>query len=123
MAFGGPSDKAKRLGLLRLGLRSRRSRRARNRRRRRESRGSRPENYELILDTDARPIVLGRGAMGITYKALDEDLQCPVTLKVISERYVGDESARRRFLREARAAASVQHPNVASVFHLGRSGG
>jgi hypothetical protein len=44
------------------------------------------------------------------------------TLKVISERYLGDESARARFLREARAAASVRHPNVASVFHLGRTG-
>ena len=59
--------------------------------------------------------------MGITYKAFDVDLRCPVTLKVISERYLGDESARLRFLREARAAASVRHPNVASVFHLGRS--
>jgi serine/threonine protein kinase len=45
-----------------------------------------------------------------------------VTLKVISKRYLGDESARLRFLREARAAASVRHPNVASVFHLGRTG-
>ncbi len=43
-------------------------------------------------------------------------------MKVISERYLGDESAQLRFLREARAAASVRHPNVASVFHLGRSG-
>jgi serine/threonine protein kinase len=60
--------------------------------------------------------------MGITYKALDVDLRCAVTLKVISERYLGDESARVRFLREARAAASVRHPNVASVFHLGRTG-
>jgi serine/threonine protein kinase/tetratricopeptide (TPR) repeat protein len=61
--------------------------------------------------------------MGVTYKAFDVDLHCPVTLKVISERYLGDESARLRFLREARAAASVRHPNVASVFHLGRTGG
>ena len=60
--------------------------------------------------------------MGITYKALDVDLRCPVTLKVIRERYLGDESARLRFLREARAAASVRHPNVASVLHLGRTG-
>jgi serine/threonine protein kinase len=60
--------------------------------------------------------------MGITYKAFDVDLHCPVTLKVISERYLGDESVRLRFLREARAAASVRHPNVASVFHLGRTG-
>jgi serine/threonine protein kinase len=61
--------------------------------------------------------------MGITYKAFDTDLRFPVTLKVISENYVGDESARLRFLREARAAAKVRHPNVASVFHLGRAGG
>jgi serine/threonine protein kinase len=60
--------------------------------------------------------------MGVTYKAFDVDLHCAVTLKVISERYLGDESARLRFLREARAAASVRHPNVASVFHLGRTG-
>jgi hypothetical protein len=80
------------------------------------------EHYELTLDEAGRPIELGRGAMGITYKALDVDLRCPVTLKVISERYLGDGSARLRFLREARAAASVRHPNVASVFHLGSSG-
>jgi len=80
------------------------------------------EHYEVTLDEAGRPIELGRGAMGVTYKALDVDLRCPVTLKVISERYLGDESARLRFLREARAAASVRHPNVASVFHLGRTG-
>jgi len=80
------------------------------------------ENYEVMLDEAGRSIELGRGAMGITYKALDVDLRCSVTLKVISERYLGDESARLRFLREARAAASVRHPNVASVFHLGRTG-
>jgi serine/threonine protein kinase len=43
-------------------------------------------------------------------------------LKVIGEKYLADESARLRFLREARAAASVRHPNVAPVFHLGRTG-
>ena len=79
------------------------------------------EHYELVKDDDGKPVELGRGAMGVTYKAFDVDLRCPVTLKVISERNLGDESARLRFLREARAAASVRHPNVASVFHLGRS--
>src|SRR6202043_1820146 len=49
-------------------------------------------------------------------------LPCPVTLKVISEKYLGDESARLRFLREARAAAKLRHSNVASVLHLGRTG-
>jgi predicted ATPase len=80
------------------------------------------ENYELVKGDDGTPVELGRGAMGVTYKAFDIDLHCPVTLKVISERYLGDELARLRFLREARAAASVRHPNVASVFHLGRIG-
>jgi tetratricopeptide (TPR) repeat protein len=80
------------------------------------------EHYELMADEDGRPVELGRGAMGVTYKAFDVDLHCPVTLKVISEKYLGDESARLRFLREARSAASVRHPNVASVFHLGKSG-
>ncbi len=80
------------------------------------------EHYELVTGEDGKPVELGRGAMGATYKAFDVDLHCPVTLKVISEKYLGDESARLRFLREARAAASVRHPNVASVFHLGRTG-
>jgi Protein kinase domain len=80
------------------------------------------EHYQLVKGEDGKPVELGSGAMGVTYKAVDVDLHCPVTLKVISERYLGDESARLRFLREARAAASVRHPNVASVFHLGRTG-
>jgi predicted ATPase len=80
------------------------------------------EHYELMTGEDGKPVELGHGAMGLTYKALDVDLRCPVTLKVISEKYLGDESARLRFLREARAAASVRHPNVATVFHLGRTG-
>ncbi|MFZ0708835.1 MAG: protein kinase, partial [Terrimicrobiaceae bacterium] len=81
------------------------------------------EHYELAKDEYGRPVELGRGAMGVTYKAFDVDLRCPVTLKVISDRNLVDESARLRFLREARAAASVRHPNVATVFHLGKSGG
>ena len=80
------------------------------------------EHYELVNGEDGKPIELGRGAMGVTYTAFDVDLHCPVTLKVISENYLGEESARLRFLREARASASIRHPNVASVFHLGRSG-
>ena len=80
------------------------------------------EHYELVTGEDGKPVELGRGAMGVTYKAFDVDLHCPVTLKVISEKYLGDESARLRFLREARAAAKLRHSNVASVFHLGRTG-
>ena len=63
------------------------------------------QHYEVVVGEDGRPVELGHGAMGVTYKAFDIDLRCPVTLKVISEKYLGDESARLRFLREARAAA------------------
>src|SRR5271157_2586070 len=87
-----------------------------------EQAAQRFEHYELVNGEDGKPVELGRGAMGVTYKAVDVDLHFPVTLKVISERYLGEESARLRFLREARAAASVRHPNVASVLHLGRTG-
>src|ERR1700736_1383923 len=80
------------------------------------------EHYELVTGEDGKPVELGRGAMGVTYKAFDLDLRCPVALKVISEKYLGDESARLRFLREARAAAKLRHSNVASVLHLGRTG-
>jgi serine/threonine protein kinase len=79
------------------------------------------EHYELVRSEDGTPVELGRGAMGVTYKAFDVDLRCTVTLKVINAKYLGDALARLRFLREARAAASVRHPNVASVFHLGKT--
>src|SRR6516225_7425157 len=80
------------------------------------------EHYELVKSEDGTPVELGRGAMGVTYKALDAELCRTVALKVISEKHLGDNSARLRFLREARSAASVRHPNVASVFHLGKTG-
>jgi serine/threonine protein kinase len=80
------------------------------------------EHYELVRREDGTSVVLGRGAMGVTYKAFDVDLRCTVTLKVISEKYLGDAPAQLRFLREARSAASVRHPNIASVFHLGKTG-
>jgi hypothetical protein len=63
-------------------------------------------HYELLTGEDGAPIELGRGAMGVSSKAYDVDLCYPVTLKVINERCLGDKSARLRFLREARPAAS-----------------
>jgi serine/threonine protein kinase len=80
------------------------------------------EHYRVLKNEDGTQVELGRGAMGVTYKALDVNLRYAVALKVINARFIGDESARRRFVREARAAASVRHQNVASVFHLGKSG-
>jgi hypothetical protein len=79
-------------------------------------------HYEILIQEDGALQKLGRGTMGITYKALDVNLGRPVALKLLNSRLLEDESARQRFLREARAAARVRHPNVASVFHLGSRG-
>jgi len=80
-------------------------------------------HYEVLEKSDGSPLELGRGAMGITYKALDTTLQRCVALKVINPDNLAGEAARQRFLREARAAAQLKHPNVASIFHLGEDGG
>jgi hypothetical protein len=50
-----------------------------------DQRAQRFDHYELVTGEDGKPVELGRGAMGVTYKAFDVDLRCPVTLKVISE--------------------------------------
>jgi TolB-like protein/Tfp pilus assembly protein PilF len=81
------------------------------------------DQYELITGTNGAPVELGRGAMGVTYKALDTNLRCEVALKVIHPRYLADKSSRARFLSEARAAAQLRHRNIASVFHLGSERG
>jgi serine/threonine protein kinase len=81
------------------------------------------EHYTVLQDAEGKPLELGRGGMGVTYKAFDVHLQCPVALKIINAQLFENESARLRFVREARAAASVRHQNVASVFHIGESGG
>jgi len=68
------------------------------------------DHYQILTQEDGTPLELGRGAMGVTYKAIDVNLRCAVALKVINARLIGDESARRRFVREARSAASVRQP-------------
>jgi serine/threonine protein kinase len=78
------------------------------------------EHFQVLLRADGTPWELGRGAMGVTYKAFDTNLRCDVALKVINPQYLSSETARQRFLREARAAAQLRHPNVATVFHLGK---
>ena len=77
------------------------------------------DHYEVLTREDGSLFELGRGAMGITYKAFDTNLRVNVALKVINAKYLESEVAQQRFLREARAAAQLRHPNVASVFHLG----
>jgi hypothetical protein len=79
------------------------------------------EHYQILKNADETPIELGPGAMGVTHKAFDVHLQRSVALKIINGRLIGDSSARNRFVREARTAASVRHQNVASVFHLAKA--
>jgi tetratricopeptide (TPR) repeat protein len=79
-------------------------------------------HYEILTHPDGSLHELGHGAMGITFKAIDLNLRIPVALKVLNLQLFQEELARRRFFREARSAASVRHPNVASVYHLGSRG-
>ena len=76
-------------------------------------------HYQVCASASGEPWELGRGSMGITYKALDTHLGCLVALKIINARHLDGVGVRDRFLREARAAAQLRHSNVASVFHLG----
>ena len=62
---------------------------------------------------------LGGGGMGVVYRARDRTLDRPVALKFVSRSLVRDETARRRFLSEARAAAAIDHPNICAVYQVG----
>jgi serine/threonine protein kinase/Flp pilus assembly protein TadD len=79
--------------------------------------------FEVEVHSDGFPVVLGAGAMGVTYRARDTILNSIVALKVISGKLAKNPGARARFLREARAAAQIRHPNVARVTHYGEQGG
>jgi serine/threonine protein kinase len=67
--------------------------------------------------------VVGRGGMGVVYRALQLDLGRPVALKVIAGDYAGDDEFRERFGREARMAAAIDHPNVVPVYATGEQDG
>ena len=62
---------------------------------------------------------LGRGGMGVVYKARDTRLDRPVALKFLGSLVDGSEEYRLRFEREARAAAQVSHPNILSIYDIG----
>jgi TolB-like protein/Flp pilus assembly protein TadD len=78
-------------------------------------------DFEIARREDGSLWELGHGGMGVTYRARDSVLHRSVALKVIEvPPGAGQlEVARERFLREARAAAALRHPNVAAVYHFG----
>src|SRR6266581_6781473 len=82
-------------------------------------------DFEIEQRPDGFYWELGHGAMGVTYLAMDKVLRRRVALKVIEVPAVPTsrdaQAVRERFLREARAAAALRHPNVAAVYHFGTS--
>ena len=76
--------------------------------------------YTIERREDGSRCELGRGAMGVTYRAIDTSLQRTVALKIIqTDLAARSAEARERFMREARAAAALRDPNVATVYHFG----
>src|SRR5213596_3404276 len=80
-------------------------------------------DFEVEQHADGSCWELGHGAIGVTYLAADKVLRRRVALKVIEVPPAarGSYAVRDRFLREARAAAALRHPNVAAVFQFGAS--
>jgi ABC-type branched-subunit amino acid transport system substrate-binding protein/streptogramin lyase len=67
--------------------------------------------------------LIGRGGMGVVYRATDLSLERPVALKLIAPEFAQDEQFRTRFLREPRLAASLDHPNVIPIYEAGEHDG
>ena len=82
-----------------------------------------PRDVESHLGAYRLEAVLGRGGMGIVYRATDTRLARQVALKVLPPQYGGDETFRTRFLRESRVAASIDHPGVIPIFEAGEADG
>src|SRR4029434_4414321 len=80
-------------------------------------------HFEVEVGADGFPVELGAGGMAITYRARDTVLNSTVALKVINRSIAQNRDARSRFLREARAAANIRHPNVAQVTYYGEQDG
>src|SRR5436190_8374876 len=80
-------------------------------------------HFEVETGADGFPVELGAGAMAVTYRARDTVLNSLVALKVIDRKVAQNPGARSRFLREARAAANIRHPNVARVTYYGEQDG
>ena len=80
-----------------------------------------PESRQVVPDRIGHYVIerkLGEGGMGVVYSARDERLHRGVAIKTMSS-LASDETARQRFWREARAAASVNHPNVCQIYEIG----
>jgi len=66
---------------------------------------------------------IGRGGMGVVYRAVDERLDRDVAIKALPEDLAGDPARLERFEREAKALASLNHPNIAAIYGVEEQGG
>lgn len=80
-------------------------------------------SFEILRDDQGKPCLLGKGAFGRTYKARHVFLERTVALKIINDKFVSDQTARDRFLTEARAAAKLTHPHIAQILDFGETDG
>ncbi len=73
-------------------------------------------HYEVVSE-------LGRGGMGVVYKAWEPSLNRHVAIKALGEHLLGDEGLIERFTREAKSMAAINHPNVIQVYYIGKEEG
>lgn len=71
--------------------------------------------YKIVTSVDGKPVLLGTGSAGKTYKAIHSLLGTTVALKVIHEALAFDAEVRQRFLNEAKAIAKLKHPHIAQL--------